>query len=108
MIKSNFDLENELLFKGYEFVIGIDEVGRGPLAGPVVACAAVYRNFEFRISNFESNLNDKIINDKNFIKNLDLIRDSKTLSEKQREGLFDFIQDNFFVGVGICNHETID
>ncbi len=95
MIKSNFDLEKELLSKGYDFVIGIDEAGRGPLAGPVVACAAVIKNYELGIRNYE-------------IKNLDLVRDSKTLSEKQRENIFDFIQKNFFVGLGLCNHETID
>jgi ribonuclease HII len=103
MIKSSFNIENELLSKGYDFVIGIDEVGRGPLAGPVVACAVIYRNFQFSISNFQT-----ISNDKKFIKNIELIRDSKMLSEKQREGLFDFIQENFFVGVGLCDHETID
>jgi ribonuclease HII len=97
MIKSSFDLEKELMSRGYDFVIGIDEVGRGPLAGPVIAVATTVRNFQFPISN-----------DKNFIKKLDLIRDSKMLSEKQREKLFDFIHENFFVGVGLCDHETID
>ena len=95
MIKSNFDLEKELGGKGYDFVIGVDEAGRGPLAGPVVACAVILKNYESRIMNQE-------------IKEFDLIRDSKTLSEKQRENIFDFINDNFFVGVGICDHETID
>jgi ribonuclease HII len=95
MIKSSFDIENELLSRGYDFVIGIDEVGRGPLAGPVVACAVVLKNYESRIMNQE-------------IKKFYLIRDSKMLSEKQRESIFDFIQDNFFVGVGLCDHETID
>ena len=37
-----------------------------------------------------------------------LVRDSKTLSSKQREKLFDFIHENFHVGVGICDHKTID
>ena len=95
MIKSTFDLENELLSKGYQFVIGIDEVGRGPLAGPVVASAVILKNQESRIMNYG-------------IKEFDLIRDSKALSEKQRESLFDFINENFFVGIGICDHETID
>ena len=104
MIKSNFDIENELIDRGYQFVIGIDEVGRGPLAGPVVAAAVVSRNFQ----SASSADGFPISNDKNFIKNLDLIRDSKTLSEKQRESLFDFINENFFVGVGLCDHETID
>jgi ribonuclease HII len=38
----------------------------------------------------------------------DLVRDSKTLSEKQRESLYVFIHENFHVGIGICGHETID
>ncbi len=37
-----------------------------------------------------------------------LVRDSKTLSHKQREKLFDFIHEHFYVGVGICDHKTID
>jgi len=102
MIKSTFELEQELKKKGYQIVVGIDEAGRGPLAGPVVAAAAVPRNLEFLISNFQSNSNDPIS------KKLDLIRDSKKLSGKQRDGIFDFIQDQFYVGVGICDQETID
>jgi ribonuclease HII len=104
MIKSTFDLEKKMIAGGYDWVIGIDEAGRGPLAGPVVACAATVRNFKFEILNFKSNSNDQISNDKM----IDLIRDSKTLSAKQRESLFDLIQENFYVGVGICDHETID
>lgn len=95
MIQSTFDLEKKLLSEGYAFVIGIDEAGRGPLAGPVVASAVALKNYEFRIRNYES-------------KEFSLIRDSKTLSHKQRENIFDFIHENFFVGVGICDHQTID
>lgn len=114
MNKSTFELENQLLAEGYNFVIGIDEAGRGPLAGPVVAAATTVRNFQFprfdksktrrAISNFQSNSNDQNSN----LKNWDLIRDSKMLSEKQRESLFDFIHEHFYVGVGICGHKTID
>lgn len=95
MIKSTFDIENELTSNEYEFIIGIDEAGRGPLAGPVVACAAILKNYELRTMNHR-------------IKELDLVRDSKTLSEKQRENMFDFISDNFFIGIGMCDNETID
>jgi ribonuclease HII len=95
MIQSNFDVEKELLTRGYGLIIGIDEAGRGPLAGPVVASAAVCRLADFVITE------DKI-------KDFELVRDSKKLSAKQREKVFDFIQENFWVGVGICNHETID
>ena len=123
MITSTFKLEGELLKNGYDFVIGIDEAGRGPLAGPVVACAACLRKYEnlknachCERSEAIPNLSDKsrdchsrseaelLCNDKFF----DLVRDSKTLSHKQRENLFDFIQEHFYVGVGICDHETID
>ncbi len=91
MIKSTFDAENRLITEGYNFIVGIDEAGRGPLAGPVVACATTVRK-------------SQIPNPKLF----DLIRDSKTLSPKQREKLFDFIHEHFYVGVGICDHGTID
>jgi ribonuclease HII len=94
MKESTFELEKKMLGQGFDFVIGIDEAGRGPLAGPVVACAAVFKNHEFGITNHE--------------KDFDLVRDSKKLSAKQREKVFDFILENFHVGVGICDHETID
>lgn len=104
MEKPTFNLEKELAQQGYDFVIGVDEAGRGPLCGPVVACAVTLRNFKFSILNFQSNSNDKIFNDPMW----NLIRDSKKLSEKQREKVFDFIHENFHVGVGLCNHETVD
>lgn len=104
MIISTFNLETALLNQGYELIIGTDEAGRGPLAGPVVAAATMPRNFKFLISNSQTDPNDQISNDENW----DLIRDSKTLSPKQREKVFDFIQDNFHVGVGICDNKTID
>lgn len=104
MIKSDFELEKKFAASGYAYVIGTDEAGRGPLAGPVVAAATIVKNFKFQISNFKSNPNDQTSNDKNW----DLVRDSKTLSAKQREKAFDFIQENFFVGIGICDQRTID
>jgi ribonuclease HII len=92
---STFDLEKELTGLGYDAIIGTDEVGRGPLAGPVVAAATMCR-----ISNFQFPISKQ--------KELDLIRDSKKLSEKQRESLFDFINEHFYFGIGLCDHETID
>ena len=110
-----FKHELEYIQRGHDFVIGVDEAGRGPLAGPVVAAAVSLRNFEFRISNFETNPNFQNYNlkiDSKFkIQNskfLNKIRDSKLLSEKQREELYDFIHDHFHVGIGICDHRTID
>lgn len=38
---NNYDIENRLYEEGYKFICGTDEVGRGPLAGPVVACAVI-------------------------------------------------------------------
>lgn len=74
---------------------GIDEAGRGPLCGPVVAAA---------VSSKDQNLTIPLGLEKEFA----LIRDSKKLSEKQREALFDCIQEHFFVGVGIVHADTID
>jgi ribonuclease HII len=108
MIKSTFEMEKKFLSEGYNFMIGVDEAGRGPLAGPVVAVATTVRNFQFIISNFKTISNDRIYNDQNFDKKIKLIRDSKTLSEKQREDMFDFIHEHFYIGVGICDHKTID
>ncbi len=104
MQKSSFKLENKLISEGYNFIIGIDEAGRGPLAGPVVACATTVRKSEIRNPKSQTNPKSQIPNPKF----LDLIRDSKTLSHKQRERLFDFIHEHFYVGVGICDHRTID
>jgi ribonuclease HII len=95
--KNYFKHEQNYARRGFDFVIGVDEAGRGPLAGPVVAVAATIRNFQFQVSN-----------DKNFHKKIKLIRDSKLMTEKQREGLYDFILENFHVGIGTCDHKTID
>lgn len=63
------EIENSLYDKGYELVAGIDEAGRGPLAGPVCAAAVI--------------LPKALV--------IDGINDSKKLSEKKREMLFDVI-----------------
>lgn len=88
---ATFEIE-EKLKNQYNYVVGLDEAGRGPLAGPVVASATILKSF------------DRINDDKNW----NLVRDSKKLSEKQREKAYNFVIENFFVGVGVCNHETID
>lgn len=75
------------------FSIGIDEAGRGPLAGPVVAAACFFKVPK------ETLLRHPMSG---------LIRDSKTLSEKQREEIYDFILENFHIGVGMCDQLTID
>lgn len=84
-------MENNLLYqfdleKATE-VIGVDEAGRGPLAGPVVAAAV-------KLKKYSNELQE--------------INDSKKLSEKKREKLFDIIMNSFDVGVGIATAEEID
>lgn len=95
MQETTFEKEKERRLLGHECIIGIDEVGRGPLAGPVVAAAAYYKNSSFVIP-------------ENLEKEFSLIRDSKTLSNKQREKIFEMIKECFHVGIGIVNAETID
>ncbi len=94
MILPNTKKEKELQDSGFEIVIGVDEVGRGPLAGPVVAGAA-WVNPEILEKDFE---------------NRELIRDSKKLSEKQRNKIYKFIQesDDFVLGIGEVSVEMID
>ncbi len=104
MFTSNFNLERKLAKQGFDFVIGVDEAGRGPLAGPVIAVAVILRCHPELVSRSKE-IPNQVRNDKAL---WDLVRDSKKLSEKQREKVFDFIHENFYVGVGICDHKTID
>ena len=95
METSTFSIEKDFASQGFTHIIGTDEVGRGPLCGPVLACAAMYKHANFEIS-------------QDLQKQFDLIRDSKKLSEKQREEIFDLIGEHFYLGIGLCDHETID
>ncbi len=90
----DFEKEKERWKTGMKFVAGIDEAGRGPLAGPVVAGAVV--------------VFPEIIEDIKKDPLFKLIRDSKTLSSRQREKAFAFISGSFPFGVGWSDHETID
>lgn len=65
------EYEKEVISQGYEYVCGVDEAGRGPLAGPVCAAAVILPK-------------DTLI---------DGVNDSKKLSEKKRELLFDVIKE---------------
>jgi ribonuclease HII len=86
----NLDHENELESQGYELIAGIDEVGRGALAGPVVASAVILP----RSANLPW---------------LGLVRDSKELDHKKRETLFEFIEkEALAVGIGIVPSQVID
>ena len=88
---SNLEIETDLWSKNINNICGIDEVGRGCLAGPVYSGAVVLD----QNTNFES-------------KDFSQINDSKKLSEKKREKLFDYIIDISKFGIGICTVEEID
>ncbi len=78
--------ERKLQKQGIDFVIGVDEVGRGPLAGPVVACAVLLQSYRFK-------------------KRID---DSKKLTPCQREDAFGEIADKSLYAIGIINESIID
>ena len=83
----NYLYERELRSNGVTFIAGVDEVGRGPLVGPVVAACVVLPE-EF---------------------NLDGLTDSKKLSEKKRDFYFDEINRIALgVGIGIIDEKKID
>jgi len=86
-LKDNYRYEKELIKKGVKLIAGVDEVGRGPLVGPVVSAAVILP------------LNYK----------LDGLTDSKKLTEKKREEYFDIImKDAIGVGIGIVDEKIID
>ena len=79
--------EDELRAEGYKYIAGVDEVGRGPLAGTVVTAAVVLPE-DFDVLGID---------------------DSKKLSEKKREELFDIIMERAVaVGIGEASEKTID
>jgi ribonuclease HII len=86
MGKPDFSLEEDAMRQGARLVCGIDEAGRGPWAGPVVAAAVVLDP-----GAIPAGLND-----------------SKKLTEARREALFDAIMASAKVGVGIAEAARID
>mgnify|MGYP001276633244 CR=1 FL=1 len=85
--RKRFKYENQLHQKGFHVIAGVDEVGRGPLAGPVIACAIILPD------------------------NFDLIdvNDSKQLSKKQRELLYPkILQEAVCYGIGTEDSQTTD
>ena len=81
------EFETELYNNGINFIAGIDEVGRGPLVGPVVTAAVI----------LPKDFYDERIND------------SKKLTEKKRELLYDVIMENAIsVGIGMSSSSVID
>jgi len=86
------DLERQIQLRGCRLVAGIDEAGRGPLAGPVVAAAVV--------------LPPELAGDEPWLKTID---DSKRLSPAQRDRALGSIYRNALaVGVGRCASSEID
>ena len=82
-----FAYDESLRKKGASIIAGIDEAGRGTLAGPVVAAAVVLRGGA----------------------RIDRLRDSKKVPEKERTYLFRIIQrDSIDIGIGIVDSEEID
>lgn len=81
------EYENELYEEGITLIAGVDEVGRGPLVGPVVAAAVILPKGYYN----------------------EYIKDSKKLSEKKRNELFDIImRDAISVSIGIKDNKIID
>ena len=78
--------EKELNSKNIYNIGGVDEVGRGPLVGPVVACCCVLP--------------------KDFV--LEGLTDSKKLSEKKRNIFYDYLIENTIYGIGMVSSEEID
>ncbi len=86
-LETMLQFERECYKQGYTFVAGIDEVGRGPLAGPVVTAAVILPE------------NCKI----------EFVNDSKKLSAKKREELYHIIcQKAISYGIGVVSSEQID
>ena len=81
------EYENELYEEGITLIAGVDEVGRGPLVGPVVTAAVILPKGYYN----------------------EYIKDSKKLSEKKRCELFDIImRDAISVSIGIKDNKIID
>lgn len=78
--------ERDAQERGFRLIVGIDEAGRGPLAGPVVASAVALKSFQFQ----------------------NKIADSKELTHQQRESAFPEIMAKAYVGVGIVSETVID
>ena len=82
-----WEIENSLYAEGYKAICGVDEAGRGPLAGPVCAAAVILP------------------------KGLELpgLNDSKKLTDKKRRELFPIIKEQAIAyGIGFASHEEID
>ncbi|MBU2265038.1 ribonuclease HII, partial [Patescibacteria group bacterium] len=133
--------ERKLWRKGYDFVAGLDEVGRGPLAGPVVACAVcLTRKSSFSVIPAPHQVRGKLeagiqvfcrpelVSEPGFrvkparhryaqalaggpgMTTINNIRDSKRLSQKQREQWYKLLvrHSNIKWGIGLVSEKIID
>lgn len=78
--------ERKLIGRGFDLIIGVDEAGRGPLAGPVVAAAVLLKDFRFS----------------------NRIDDSKKLSRAKRQAAFFEIKDKSLYAIARVGHKEID
>lgn len=86
-LKNMLEIENSLYKKGYTYICGVDEAGRGPLCGPVVAAACILPRDEC----------------------IEGVNDSKKLSEKKREKLYyEIISRALAYGIGISDVSVIE
>ena len=86
-LKNLKEFENNLHSTGLKYIAGIDEAGRGPLAGPVVVGIAIMKPDSF----------------------IEGVNDSKKLSEKKRNTFYDILmKDAIAIGVGIKSNKIID
>lgn len=86
-IPLNLEIEHLIWQQNVRYIAGIDEAGRGPLAGPVVAAAVIFEPYD----------------------HIERVKDSKKLSPAQREGLYEIIvQRALAYGIGVVDHLEID
>ena len=78
--------ERKLRLKGFDYIIGVDEAGRGPLAGPVVAAAVLLKDFKF----------------------IHRVDDSKKLTPAKRKDAFFEIKSKSLYAIAAVNHKKID
>ena len=86
-LKHMLQIEDELYSNGYKLICGVDEAGRGPLCGPVVAAAVILKEDDM----------------------IEGVNDSKKLSEKKREEVYGKIMDKAIaIGVGVKDVDVIE
>jgi ribonuclease HII len=101
----NFNEEKKLWKKGYKFVIGLDEAGRGPLAGPGVAAAVCIRKLQ--IPSTHNSSRSRMIMRAKILKQ---VKDSKQLSSEKREEIYNALikHPDIVWGIGIVSEKIID